>query len=113
LLLLSLPLRTAQARSTSQTQYKNREEFTQYAEKLRESALLKMEPRVQVPTTGRSYRPPAPVSSAAARGRYPWKLNIVTTVFWVGEQPTARNPTPNHASSWDPKWVHSFGGYDN
>jgi len=90
--------------------YQNREEFTQYAEKLRESALSKMEPRVQVPTTGRStYRPTVPVS----RGRYPWKINIVTTVFWVGERPTARNPTPNTASSWDARWTQTFGGFDN
>ncbi len=45
--------------------------------------------------------------------RYPWKRNIVTTVFWVGELPTPRNPTPNTASSWDMKWKQSFGGYDD
>ena len=26
--------------------------------------------------------------------RYPWKKEIVTTVFWIGEQPTANNPIP-------------------
>ena len=54
--------------------------------------------------------PPIPRSGG---GRYPWKTNIVTTVFWVGERPTANNPTPNHASSWDANWARSFGGYDN
>lgn len=44
---------------------------------------------------------------------YPWKKNITATVFWIGEKPTARNPTPNHASSWDTKWQKNFGGYDN
>ena len=46
-------------------------------------------------------------------GRFPWKTNIVTTVFWIGERPTANNPTPNHASSWDPNWANAYGGYDN
>ncbi len=45
--------------------------------------------------------------------RYPWKLDIVATVFWVGEEPTENNPTPNDKSSWDTKWMESFGGYDD
>ena len=45
--------------------------------------------------------------------RYPWKLDIVATVFWVGEQPTENNPTPNDKSSWDTKWMENFGGYDD
>src|SRR6476620_1305897 len=27
--------------------------------------------------------------------RYPWKSNIVTTIFWIGEQPSDNNPVPN------------------
>ena len=45
--------------------------------------------------------------------RYPWKHDIVATIFWVGEKPTARNPTPNHMSAWDMEWEKNFGGYDN
>ena len=45
--------------------------------------------------------------------RYPWKKEIVTTVFWIGEQPTANNPVPNHASSWDKNWTRNYGGFDN
>lgn len=44
---------------------------------------------------------------------YPWKKNIAATVFWVGEQPTQNNPTPNHQSSWDQEWQKNFGGYDD
>jgi hypothetical protein len=44
---------------------------------------------------------------------FPWKTNIVTTVFWAGELPTANNPTPNRASSWDANWTQNYGGYDN
>jgi hypothetical protein len=42
-----------------------------------------------------------------------WRGNVVATVFWVGEQPTEHNPTPNDASAWDPNWVENFGGYDD
>eukprot|EP00903_Cladosiphon_okamuranus_P003589 g3587.t1 len=42
-----------------------------------------------------------------------WKRNVVTTVFWVGEQPTENNPTPNDKSAWDQNWEANFGGYDD
>lgn len=42
-----------------------------------------------------------------------WHHQITATVFWVGEQPTPRNPTPNTASSWDPRWAENFGGVDD
>ena len=45
--------------------------------------------------------------------RYPWKQQIVTTVFWIGEETTARNPVPNQSSSWDKNWSRSYGGFDN
>jgi hypothetical protein len=44
---------------------------------------------------------------------YPWKRNIVTTVFWVGELPTKNNPVPNTKSSWDKSWLANFGGVDS
>ena len=44
---------------------------------------------------------------------YPWRKNIVTTVFWVGETPTARNPVPNSSSAWDEHWAHDYGGNDS
>jgi hypothetical protein len=52
-------------------------------------------------------------ASFSAPRQFPWKTNIVTTVFWVGELPTANNPTPNVSSSWDRNWTANFGGYDN
>src|SRR5258707_3186152 len=52
--------------------------------------------------------------SASATGeRYPWKKNIVTTVFWIGEQPSGNNPVPNRRSSWDKDWSRSYGGFDD
>ena len=46
-------------------------------------------------------------------GRYPWKQNIVTTVFWIGEGATRSNPVPNTKSAWDLRWGRHYGGYDN
>ncbi len=45
-------------------------------------------------------------------GGWSWKRNVVATVFWVGEQPSEHNPTPNHQSAWDPNWQVNFGGVD-
>lgn len=106
---------SSSASSKTASRYRNSSEFASYAEKLRESALLKMEPRVQVRTSGRSLQLPTSHagSSRSRAGRYPWRNNIVTTVFWVGERPSKNNPTPNHASSWDMKWAVNYGGYDN
>ncbi|MBT8037471.1 MAG: hypothetical protein KJO21_07995 [Verrucomicrobiae bacterium] len=42
-----------------------------------------------------------------------WRRGITATVFWVGEKPSERNPTPNNASSWDPNWQANYGGIDH
>lgn len=74
-------------------------------------------PKVIVPT-GSSQAPKvqSPVSApSAGAGRilYPWKTHVTCTIFWIGEQPTNRNPTPNCKSSWDQNWATNFGGYDD
>jgi hypothetical protein len=53
----------------------------------------------------------APPSKAGER--YPWKKDIVTTVFWIGEQPSGNNPVPNRSSSWDSHWTSNYGGFDD
>ena len=45
--------------------------------------------------------------------RFPWKKEIVTTVFWIGEKPAPNNPVPNRVSSWDKEWTKSYGGLDD
>ncbi|HEX8372162.1 MAG TPA: hypothetical protein VF585_05250 [Chthoniobacterales bacterium] len=72
-----------------------------FTSKLREKVLSKVDALQPV------------VFKSSELGKYPWKNGIVTTVFWVGETPTANNPTPNHASSWDKNWARNYGGYDN
>jgi hypothetical protein len=39
---------------------------------------------------------------------YSWKLNIVTTVFVIGDR-RGRNT----GSAWDPKWQKHYGGFDD
>ena len=84
-----------------QSPYESSADFAKYAMKLREQALLKVEPQVFVPTTSR-----------ASTTRYPWKSNIVTTIFWIGEAAAGNNPGPNHKSSWDANWTANYGGFD-
>ncbi len=47
--------------------------------------------------------------------RYPWRRNIQTSVFWVGEPPSANVPKSscNTMSAWDMNWVRNFGGFDD
>jgi hypothetical protein len=85
----------------SMSPYESAADFAKYAMKLREQAMMKVEPQVFVPTTSRT-----------STQRYPWKTNIVTTVFWIGEQPTENNPVPNTKSSWDANWTSNYGGFD-
>ena len=81
--------------------YATAADFAKYAMKLREKALLKVEPQVFVPTASRP-----------ATQRFPWKTSIVTTVFWIGEQAGGNNPVPNYKSSWDLNWTNNYGGFD-
>jgi len=90
------------AEDHSPSPYATAADFAKDAIKLREQALLKVEPQVFVPT-----------SSRAATTRFAWKTNIVTTVFWVGEQAGGNNPVPNYKSSWDANWTSNYGGFDN
>ncbi len=88
--------------SEAQSSISSSTDFQKAAMRLRENALLKLEPQVVAPTNFRS-----------GFNRYPWKRGIVTTVFWVGERPTANNPVPNYKSSWDPRWAQNYGGLDD
>src|SRR5205814_7399762 len=60
---------------------------------LRDEALLKVAPIRQI-------------------RRLPWKDNIVTTVFWIGEKADVNNAMPNDRSSWDLNWTVNYGGFD-
>ena len=89
---------------TPQPTYQSSTDFARYAMKLREESILRLEPQVIVPTDS---------NKDGVRGLYPWKLNIVTTVFWVGESAGQNNPVDNFSSSWDLNWMRTYGGFDN
>jgi hypothetical protein len=90
--------------ASAQSPYQTSADFTKYAMKLRESAILHMEPQVVIPTMSHA---------TSVSGKYPWKTKIVTTVFWVGEPAGGNNPVHNFSSSWDLNWEQSYGGFDN
>lgn len=76
----------------------------------RRAALPALSDPFQVPALAREV---LEVPRGTARGGYPWKRNVAATVFWVGEQPSQGNPTPNHMSAWDQNWQENYGGYDD
>ncbi len=76
------------------------------SERLSEDALLNVDSIAFAP---RHLKPAPPTAGE----HYPWKHDIVTTVFWIGETPSANNPTPNRSSSWDKDWAKSYGGFDD
>lgn len=59
-------------------------------------------PRVYAPTRPREVTP-----------KFPWRRNISTTIFWIGEAAEGRNTVPNHKSSWDTQWEINYGGFDD
>ena len=61
-----------------------------------------------------AYNRPMPYSLPRANySRYPWKLEIMATVFWIGENTSENNPVANHQSSWDAQWEANYGGIDD
>ena len=55
----------------------------------------------------------APTRPRTGLTRFPWKTNIVTTVFWIGEPSTGVTAACNTKSSWDTAWQVTYGGYDD
>ena len=78
---------------------------TKKSNRLNEDVLLKVDPISYSPATGPGKPKPGE--------RFPWKQEIVTTVFWIGEAAGGNNPIPNQSSSWDAHWGESYGGFDD
>jgi len=95
----------------AQSPYQSATDFAKLAIKLRQNGFLTIGLKsgnwAGLAIAGRQ-----PVQTGGPE-RYSWKLSIVTTIFWVGERPTANNPVPNDRSSWDPNWISNYGGYDD
>lgn len=63
--------------------------------------------------TSISFAPGQLAAEAKPGQRFPWKAQIVTTVFWIGEKPAPNNPVPNRVSCWDKDWTKNYGGMDD
>ena len=87
--------------------------FAAQAEAVTESSkpLMRKSSGDRSSTVNSSARQPSARSRPAPR--YPWKISIVTTVFWIGERPSGNNPVPNRTSSWDKQWARNYGGFDD
>jgi hypothetical protein len=97
--------------ASAQSQYQSSTDFAKFAIKLRENGLLSFEPKLR--GTAGSTMPGRGLAQSGGLERRPWKIDIVTTIFWIGERPTANNPVSNDRSSWDPNWLSNYGGYDD
>jgi hypothetical protein len=73
-------------------------DFESYARKLRDASIHGMAPKTVIPTTA---------AFPAVSNRYPWKMGIVTTVFWIGKKGASTS------NAWDPRWQKNYGGFDD
>ena len=86
---------------------KSKEKVSKKSNSPKGSDLLKVDPMTYTPLV--SADPPLHKPGE----QFPWKSEIVTTTFWIGEKPSANNPVPNRSSSWDPNWTKNYGGFDD
>jgi hypothetical protein len=91
----AVPKSSSGKETAAASRFESKADFAKYGMKLHDQALLEIEPQTFVPT-----------SSRPAIQRFPWKTNIVTTVFWIGEK-------QNYKSVWDENWTNNYGGFDN
>ena len=57
-----------------------------------------------------AFGPDLSIKCGESSSCYPWKLAIVSTVFWIGE--TGSGTTNTH-SAWEQNWVSRYGGVDD
>jgi hypothetical protein len=107
----------------SQSPPDNPLDLAKYAMRLPESSLVKIEPKnaskqvnCKLQISDRSGQAVSAISEQNSRGTgsgdYTWKVEIATTIFWIGEKAPANNPISNNQSAWDASWISSYGGID-
>jgi hypothetical protein len=131
-LLLSLMVCGGWAVASGQNRYEGNPVVAEDVTPWRANPFLTAEPKLILPSSNSAFSRPGPryAPGRSLRGRvalgaadgdtqgersdpYPWKLGIVTTIFWVGERPGGHNPVANRSSAWDKHWSANYGGYDN
>src|SRR3984957_4031491 len=87
-------------KASAQSQYESSTDFAKYAMKLRENALLKIEPKVIMSPTKTVFTGDGPrymtgpslmgrgAALSGGPGRYSWKRGMVPTIFWIAERPS-------------------------
>ncbi|HUB65932.1 MAG TPA: hypothetical protein VL981_00440, partial [Candidatus Methylacidiphilales bacterium] len=60
-----------------------------------------------------NYNTYTPVEESKKTRTYPWKRDIITTEFWIGEGASAISSTDNNGSAWDENWRSSNHGADS
>ncbi|MGF1679069.1 MAG: hypothetical protein ACFCUX_07740 [Candidatus Methylacidiphilales bacterium] len=55
---------------------------------------------------------PLRLEDVKIHSKHPWKRNIMTTYFWVGQGASGYNSMTNFKSAWDGSWTKNFGGED-
>jgi hypothetical protein len=56
-------------------------------------------------------KPAIRAEPATFSSSYPWRIDISTTIFWVGEPASFHGPDNVH-SAWDREWMADYGGAD-
>jgi len=56
---------------------------------------------------------PPSSSNPNLQSSFPWKKNIVTTTFWIGQGRTSYSAANNVKSAWDEEWKENYGGFDD
>ncbi|PTX92118.1 hypothetical protein DB346_24540 [Verrucomicrobia bacterium LW23] len=77
------------------------------------STLLSLAGLVVLGATLVGAAPDSGESKARRTQTFPWKLDIVTTTFWIGQGSSGYNSTTNYKSAWDGSWTQNYGGEDN
>jgi hypothetical protein len=72
--------------------------------------LGRMRPRVFAYDAMQS-KPAIRAEPVSFHSSYPWRIDISTTVFWVGEPASFKSPD-NRRSAWDRDWMVDYGGTD-
>src|SRR5438270_13978214 len=60
-------------------------------------------------TTSISFTPGQLAAQSKPVQRFPWKGQMVTTGFWMGEKPAPNNPVTNRVSCKEKDWTKNLG----
>src|ERR1051325_6976442 len=109
-----MPVYPAESDMRQESHYTSAGDFAKCSMKLREEALPKVKARKPDDLTPEEQALVAAYDEADQyhlNHDYPWKMNIVTSVFWIGED-TRKKPA-RATSVWDSHFAANYGGYDD